>query len=719
MEKFLDVCRNRKGCLINSLSTKATNRASGLLCVMSLVVALGWLLTPSALLAGDRIYNERLVIKPRSFPLSKRCKPCDNFYQYVCSETIKRFKLPADRSRYVFSFNDASERILKAKQRYLQALASGKICFSDDRFINQLQHEIRNYFLAAYNSKARRQQELEEIRRVIEELYRLNSREEIKNWLADNITKAENVSWITISSVPNRNNPKKLDLAIYLDILNLPDPSYYQDPAVMNDFIVLLEKFFTCMGCTQPKAKAKFVADFEREFAKHSMTSAQQREFLLSDNRVSRNIWREHYSNFKLERLWCKIPKLVTVREFSGEDAWGWLNKRLDKMTVDQLHTLLLYQQLFDVIEESYPEFYQAELNFLRKHLGAAPKQPSKLEKATLSLMTGLGRELDYVLIPYLFPDFSKQRVAMLVERIRQSLVDQLKTNGWLSSGGRRAAINKIEHLRLSLVYPDKLVDWNLAPVLDYDPYRPLTNYRRLAQVRLDQMLRELSQPVNLDRWDMSPLTVNAYYDPSKNIIVIPLGILQPPFYDQSLSDVINLGGIGVVIGHEMGHAIDDIGNHYDANGKYNAWMSDADKHCFKTRSAKLVTQFDQIGHSGKFTLGENIGDLVGLTTAYRAADWHNIKTICDKPASVGKVNCKSKASVDDLKRQFFIQFAKLWCACERPGLTQRRLRTDPHALEWARVNQGVKQQPGFAQAFGCQDNDAMVLPETELVKIW
>ncbi len=305
MEKFLDVCRNRKGCLINSLSTKATNRASGLLCVMSLVVALGWLLTPSALLAGDRIYNERLVIKPRSFPLSKRCKPCDNFYQYVCSETIKRFKLPADRSRYVFSFNDASERILKAKQRYLQALASGKICFSDDRFINQLQHEIRNYFLAAYNSKARRQQELEEIRRVIEELYRLNSREEIKNWLADNITKAENVSWITISSVPNRNNPKKLDLAIYLDILNLPDPSYYQDPAVMNDFIVLLEKFFTCMGCTQPKAKAKFVADFEREFAKHSMTSAQQREFLLSDNRVSRNIWREQYTNYILDRLWC------------------------------------------------------------------------------------------------------------------------------------------------------------------------------------------------------------------------------------------------------------------------------------------------------------------------------------------------------------------------------------------------------------------------------
>ncbi|RZA12518.1 MAG: M13 family peptidase, partial [Proteobacteria bacterium] len=210
----------------------------------------------------------------------------------------------------------------------------------------------------------------------------------------------------------------------------------------------------------------------------------------------------------------------------------------------------------------------------------------------------------------------------------------------------------------------------------------------------------ELKEKRNRMRWYMGPLTINAYYSAEDNQFVMPVGILQYPFYDPNLSEITNLGAVGAVIGHELGHGIDDQGAQMDADGKLRQWMSDKDVKNFQSRGKKFISQFDKAGHNGKLTLGENIGDLTGVTFAYRAAF----------PEGKGTVQ---------QKKDFFTQYARVWCGVQRPKFTEQRLKTDPHSLGWARVNEQVKNQPAFAEAFSCKKGDKMVLDPKDIVKIW
>jgi len=180
----------------------------------------------------------------------------------------------------------------------------------------------------------------------------------------------------------------------------------------------------------------------------------------------------------------------------------------------------------------------------------------------------------------------------------------------------------------------------------------------------------------------------------------MPIGILQYPFYDPNLPEVPNLGAVGVVIGHELGHGIDDKGARYDDTGRLKQWMTEKDLAEFQRRGEHLILQFEGAGHNGRLTLGENIGDLVGVSFAYHAAF----------PDGKG---------TKEQKQAFFNQYARLWCGVIRPKMKERLLKTDPHALFNARVNEQVKHQPGFQEAYGCKSGDPMVLPEKERVSIW
>ena len=287
-----------------------------------------------------------------------------------------------------------------------------------------------------------------------------------------------------------------------------------------------------------------------------------------------------------------------------------------------------------------------------------------------------------------------------LAEKVRQSIVEGIKSNNWLSKAGKKGAIEKISTAKLHLVKPDRLEDWDFKPLAEYSPTKPINNDLVLSKKLRTKMFAELAEKRNKNKWWMSPLTVNAYYSPSDNKFVLPQGILQYPFFDQTISDVANLGAMGVVVGHELGHGIDDKGAKYDAKGGLNQWMSDEDLENFKKRGFFLVDQFDKVGHDGKLTLGENIGDLTGLTFAYNAAF------------------AKEKASRKE-KQDFFIQYARLWCGKIRDVYVKKLLKTDPHALGWERVNQQVIHQDGFYEAFSCKKQDKMYLEKSKRIKIW
>jgi len=288
-----------------------------------------------------------------------------------------------------------------------------------------------------------------------------------------------------------------------------------------------------------------------------------------------------------------------------------------------------------------------------------------------------------------------------MVEKIRRHLVQTVKQNKWLSSKARNEAALKLSKINIRLVSPETDEEWGFAPVKEYSSVSPIQNRLLFQMAKREQTIQDLKKTFKGPVWEFGPLTVNAALMPPYNAIVFPIGILQPPFYDPSASEEINMAAIGAVIGHEVGHAIDDKGYTYNHLGQLRPWAKAKDENKFLERAEPLVRQFNEIGHNGKFTLGENIGDLVGLTNAYQSAFPKGSK----KPVA--------------LKRDFFVQWARLWCEVQRPELIELRKKIDPHSLGFARTNEPVKHLQGFADAFGCKAEDKLVLPPEKRVNIW
>jgi putative endopeptidase len=269
-----------------------------------------------------------------------------------------------------------------------------------------------------------------------------------------------------------------------------------------------------------------------------------------------------------------------------------------------------------------------------------------------------------------------------------------------LSDEGKAGAIKKIQSAKLSLVAPTNAREWDFNLPAKYDLHHRYANIKLFTQKANEKALDELARPRNRDAWEMGPLVVNAYYDPANNNFVLLNGILQTPFYDPSLPESEGLGAIGAVSGHELGHSIDDQGAKFDETGRLRPWLSSADQDEFHKRGEKIVARFNGAGHNGKLTLGENIGDHVGLHAAYRAAFY-------------------GKQATSKQKQDFFIQYARVWCSVLRPSLQEYMLKTNPHALGEARVNQQVKDLDGFQDSFACKKGDAMYLAPDDRISVW
>ena len=332
-------------------------------------------------------------------------------------------------------------------------------------------------------------------------------------------------------------------------------------------------------------------------------------------------------------------------------------------------------------------------------------KRPPLDERCTMSLMSRFGKEIDFDLFDQFFPNFPEQKFVNLLEQVRYSIVEGLGKNKWLSKKSKINAIKKIKMARFQVVKPKTEKEWDFRPVTKYDTKRHINNLKLLSSKIVERDFERLSKPVDKNIWKyMGPLTVNAYYDPTANKFVMPAGILQYPFYDPKLPDWVNLGAVGAVVGHELGHGVDDQGSKYDEKGKVRQWMTKKDVETFKKRGEKLVTQFNAAGHNGQLTLGENIGDLVGITFALNAA--------------------KKRMPLDPVAREkaikdFFLQYARAWCGVIRPQYAKMLLKVDVHSSIHARVNEQMKHQSDFTRVYNCKRGDKLFLPEDQRISIW
>jgi putative endopeptidase len=357
--------------------------------------------------------------------------------------------------------------------------------------------------------------------------------------------------------------------------------------------------------------------------------------------------------------------------------------------------------------EQAYAEAF----SFTSRLTGQKVPQP-RWKRASAVVDGSMGEALGKAYVETEFPPASKARMVEMVNNLRAALKERIETRPWMSDATKKQALVKLAAVLQKIGYPDK---WRDYSALRIDPKESaIANLRRVQELEQKRALDRIGRRVDRNEWGMTTPTVNAYYNPPTNEICFPAGILQRPMFDPDRDDAVNYGAIGAVIGHELTHGFDDEGRKYDARGNLKDWWTAEDGARFEERSRKLVDQYDgylgvdTLHVNGRLTLGENIGDVGGLTVAYDA--WR--LSLEGKPAP---------RPVDGFtpEQRFFLGYAETWRRVYRPETLRLMVQTDPHSPNVWRVDGVVANLPEFARAFGCKAGDPMVLDPDKRADIW
>jgi endothelin-converting enzyme/putative endopeptidase len=354
--------------------------------------------------------------------------------------------------------------------------------------------------------------------------------------------------------------------------------------------------------------------------------------------------------------------------------------------------------------------FFQAWFDFYRAGLQGIDEPRPLWRRAVNATNSGLGELLGQIYVQEYFKQESKERLQIMVDHLLEAYRQSIIELEWMGEDTRLQALDKLAKFTTKIGYPDKWRDYGKLEIVAGDL---IGNIKRSDVFETNRILDKLDKPVDKSEWGMTPQTVNAYYRPAWNEVVFPAAILHPPFFNPEAEDAVNYGGIGAVIGHEIGHGFDDQGRKYDGDGNLRDWWTEEDNARFEERKLKLAAQYnsyeviDGLTINGEFTSGENIGDLGGLSIAHKA--YH--LSLKGQEAPV----------IDGLTpdQRFFLGYAQVWRGKARDEETKRLLTVDPHSPARFRANGAAINVPEFYEAFDVQEGDGMWLPPEDRVKIW
>jgi len=355
--------------------------------------------------------------------------------------------------------------------------------------------------------------------------------------------------------------------------------------------------------------------------------------------------------------------------------------------------------------------FEDESFAFNGKILNGVPQQEERGKRVEAATDRALGEALGQLYVRRAFSPEAKAKMVELVENLRAALKERIEKLEWMGPETKAQALRKLAAFGVKVGYPDKWRDYSKLEITRSSYAENMLRARRFESAR---NLEKLGKPIDRTEWGMTPPTVNAYYSSTMNEIVFPAGILQPPFFNAKADDAVNYGGIGAVIGHEMGHGFDDSGSQFDADGNLKNWWTEADRKAYKARTDLIVKQFDAYEPlpgehvKGALTLGENIGDLGGLTIAYVA-----LQKALAKNGRPGPIDGFTP------EQRFFLNWAQVWRMTIRDEAQRVRLNTDPHSPGKYRANGPLSNLPEFYQAFGCSAGDPMVRPPEVRTGIW
>jgi putative endopeptidase len=385
--------------------------------------------------------------------------------------------------------------------------------------------------------------------------------------------------------------------------------------------------------------------------------------------------------------------------------------KLLDTVPLDTWKDWMAFRFVSDHAHFLPKAFDDARFDFYSKTLNDVPQQRARWKRGVQLVNGALGEAVGQIYVARHFPPESETQMAELIRNLRAALEDRLRNSAWMDDATKQAAVAKLTAFEPRIGHPAKYIDYGTLKVERGDL---LGNAMRSGQFDWDLQLSRLGKPVDRTLWGMTPQTVNAYYSPLANQITFPAAILQPPFFDPKADPAVNYGAIGAVIGHEIGHGFDDQGSQFDGTGKYTNWWTPASKTAFTERTSALGKQYD--GYEpvpgthlkGALTMGENIGDLGGVETAYAA--YHKYLAVHGPAAVIGGLTGDQR---------FFLAYAQAWQSKIREGAARQRALTDPHSPPYFRVNGIVRNVDAWYAAFDVKPGDKLYLPPEQRVHIW
>ena len=637
------------------------------------------------------------------------CKPCDDFYRYATGGWQDKNPVPEERARWG-KFDELAEANLERLKTILDAAAADRSAAGDRK-------RVGDYYASCMDTPAIERAGAKPLQPLLNRIAALKTRQDLVALLVS-LGLDDAIAPPRINDVPDPDNAGQVIAGVGAGALSLPDRDYYfkqdaRSQTIRDAFAEHVQKMMQLLGDSPEAAAnaAKMVAAFETTLAGATLTNVERRDpykrIHKMDFRALEALAPDYDWKGAFGRLQVSTVVAVNVSE---PEFIKTFNRQLVEAPLNTWKTWLRWRLLRDRAQFLSQPFYNEWFHFERTVLSGIKVPQPRWKVCVSSTDNALGEALGRLYIEKHFPPEAQRRMQQLVANMRAALGEELQAAEWLAPETRQNALRKLATFDARIGYPSKWHDYS-GVRFARGSYLAARQAATADERRLDAA--KIGKKLDRTEWTMTPPTVNAYYTSTRNSITFPAGILQAPFFDVDADDAVNYGGIGVVIGHEMGHGFDDQGSKYDADGNLKNWWTDQDRAQFDQRAACIVSQFDAIEvgggrhHTGKLVTGEAMGDLGGATLALKA--YHQ------------SLNGKDAPVIDGLTgdQRFFLSFARVWAANQRMEAVERQLATDPHPLAKYRVNATLANMPEFHKAFGCNAGDPMVRPAAQQCRVW
>jgi putative endopeptidase len=633
-------------------------------------------------------------------------RPGDDFYHYANGHWLETHHIPPDRTSWG-SFAELQERTEEQLRGIIEALPP-------DAPAGSIEQKVGDYYRAYLDTEAIERLGLKPAQPALEAIAAARTHADLARLMGR--PDLELKSPLRVLIMPDQKDPDRYIVVITQSGLGMPDRDYYlKDDAVFAGlrakYQAHVARLLELAGDTNSAEEARSILDLETQIAKLHWPAAKRRERDLTYNLKTRAELDQLAADFAWQPL-------LTADGLSGQqqfvvrelDAVQGLERLFLSVPVESWRPYLRYHYLVGVADVLPKAFDDEVFDFYGRTLNGQEQQRDRWKRAVAAVDRDLGEAAGQLYVRSYFPPESKRKMLELVENLRASYKEHIRKLPWMTAATKQLALEKLAAFHPKIGYPDKWRDYSALEIVKGDAFG---NSARGAVFEWNRQAKRMDEPTDRGEWGMTPQTINAYYNPTFNEVVFPAAILQPPFFDPNADPAVNYGGIGGVIGHEMGHGFDDQGAKSDARGVLRTWWLPEDTRAFKERTDSLATQYDGyrvlpgLNINGRLTLGENIGDLGGLSIAYVA--YHR---------SLGGRKARVLDGVSGDQR-YFLAWAQVWRTLTRDEQLRTQVMSNPHSPPQFRVNGVVRNIDAWYQAFDVQPGDKLYLPPAERVRIW